>query len=97
MITNLVILAFIVGLLTVLVIVGAVIWFEDLKLKMTWWKWTLAGIWYVLLMFFILASFTFIGEGEAAAGWKSLAAEAVLMVVLGAGLFRILIAGREKV
>jgi hypothetical protein len=94
MITNLVILAFIAGLLTVLVIIGAVIWFEDLKLKMNWWKWTLAGIWYVLLMFFILASFTFMGEGEVAAGWKALAAEAVIMVVLGAGLVRILLAGR---
>jgi len=96
MITNLVILAFIAGLLTVLIIIGAVIWFEDLKLKLSWWKWTLAGIWYILLMFFILASFTFMGEGEVAAGWKSLAAEAVLMVVLGAGLFRILVSGRAK-
>lgn len=96
MITNLVVLAFIVGLLTVLVIIGAVVWFEDLKLKMTWWKWTLAGLWYVLLMFFILASFTFMGEGEVSAGWKSLAAEAVIMIILGVGLFRVLISGRAK-
>ena len=96
MITNLVVLSFIIGLLTVLVVIGAVIWFEDLKLKMNWWKWSLSGIWYVLLMFFILASFTFMGEGEQGAGWKSLGAEAVLMIVLGAGLVRILFAGREK-
>lgn len=96
MITNLVILAFIIGLLTVLVIIGAVVWFEDLKLKMNWWKWTLSALWYILLLFFILASFTFMGEGEVAAGWKSLAAEAILMIVLGVGLVRILLAGRDK-
>ena len=96
MITNLVILAFIVGLLTVPVIIGVVIWTTDLKLKMTWWKWVLTAIWYIMLMFFILASFTFMGEGEVSAGWKSLIAEAVLMIVLGAGLVRILLAGREK-
>jgi len=96
MITNLVVLAFIIGVLTVLVVIGAVVWFEDLKLNMKWWKWTLAGLWYLLLLFFILASFTFMGEGERAAGWKSLAVEAVIMIVLGAGLVRILIAGRNK-
>ncbi len=96
MITNLVILAFIIGLLTVLVIIGAVVWFEDLKLKMNWWKWTLSALWYILLLFFILASFTFMGEGEVAAGWKSLAAEAILMIVLGVALLRILLAGRDK-
>ncbi len=96
MITNLVILAFIIGLLTVLVIIGAVVWFEDLKLKMNWWKWTLSALWYILLLFFILASFTFMGEGEVAAGWKSLAAEAIIMIVLGVALLRILLAGRDK-
>ncbi|MDX2414939.1 MAG: hypothetical protein QNK33_07085 [Bacteroidales bacterium] len=96
MITNLVILAFIIGLLTVLIIIGAVVWFEDLKLKMSWWKWTLSALWYILLLFFILASFTFMGEGEISAGWKSLAAEAVIMVVLGVALIRILLAGRDK-
>ncbi len=96
MITNLVILAFIIGLLTVLVIIGAVVWFEDLKLKMNWWKWTLSALWYILLLFFILASFTFMGEGEVAAGWKSLAAETIIMIVLGVALLRILLAGRYK-
>ena len=59
MITNLVILAFIVGLLTVPVVIGAIEWSKYLKLKMTWWKWCLAAIWYVLLLFLILA------------GWRS--------------------------
>ena len=96
MITNLVILAFFVGLLTVLVIIGAVIWFEDLKLKMNWWKWTLAAIWYVLLLFLVLAAFTFIGEGEVSAGWKTLGAASVLMIVLGVALYRVLVSGRNR-
>ena len=97
MITNLVILAFTIGLLTIPVIIGAIFWARDLQLRMTWWKWTLAAIWYFLLLFFILVDFTFIGEGEAVAGWRGLAFQLVFMIILGAGLVRILFAGRKKV
>lgn len=96
MITNLVIFAFFVGLLTVPVIIGARKWACDLGLKMTWWKWTLSGLWYFLLLFFILAGFTFIGEGEAGAGWKTILAGLVIIIIFGAGLVRILLAGRVK-
>lgn len=95
MITNLVLLAFIIGLLTVPVIIGAIVWARDLQLRMTWWKWTLTAIWYILLLFFILVDFTFIGEGEAVAGWRGMPFQLVLMVILGAGLIRVLKAGRE--
>ena len=42
MITNLVIFAFIVGLLTGAVVVGAITWSKALGLKMSWWKWLLS-------------------------------------------------------
>lgn len=97
MISNLVILAFIIGGLTGPVVIGAIAMSKDLKLNMNWWKWLLTALWYVLLLFFILLDFTFIGEGEAGAGWKALAFESVLMLLLGTGLVRILFSGRGKV
>lgn len=96
MITDLVILAFVVGLLTVPVIIGMIEWFRHFKLRMTWWKWLLSAIWYLMLLFLVLAAFTFIGEGEPVAGWKLLGSSAVIIVILGAGLVRILLAGREN-
>ena len=95
MITNLVIFAFVVGLLTGGVVVGAATWAKALGLKMNWWKWVLLALWYVLLLFFLFAGFTFMGEGEVAAGWKTIGIAVVLMVILGAALVRILITGRK--
>jgi len=97
MISNTVIMFFIVGALTGLVVAGAIVWARDLRLKMKWWKWMLAALWYVLLNFFVLLDFTMIGEGEAAAGWKMLFFQLLFMIILGVGLGRVLLAGREKV
>jgi len=96
MISKLVIFAFITGLLTGGVVVGAITWFKELRLKLTWWKWLLFGVWYLLLLMLIFAAFTLIGEGEPAAGWKTLGIAAVVMVILGTGLFRLIVAGRNK-
>lgn len=90
MITNLVLFAFIVGLLGGAVAMGAIHWAKDLGLLMSWWKWLLSALWYLLLLFLLFAAFTFIGEGEAAAGWKTVGISVVLMVILGVGLARIL-------
>lgn len=96
MITHLVIFAFVTGLLSGMVIVGAVHWFRDLGLKMPWWKWLLAALWYGLLLFLVFAAFTLIGEGEPVAGWRVIGISAVVMVILGTGLARILLSGRKK-
>ena len=96
MITNLVVLSFVVGLLTGAVILGATSWAKALGLKMSWWKWLLSALWYILLLFLIFAAFTFMGEGEVLAGWKAIGISAVLMVILGAGLVRILLVGRSQ-
>jgi len=96
MINNTVIFAFIVGLLTGPVVYAAIYFAKDLKLKMYWWKWLLSALWYILLLFFILADFTLIGEGEPGAGWKLLAFQAILMFILAVGLFRLLKAGKES-
>jgi hypothetical protein len=96
MINNTVIFALIVGILTGPVVYASIFWAKDLKLKMNWWKWLLTAIWYVLLLFFILADFTLIGEGEPGAGWKFLAFQVIIMVILGVGLFRLLLTGKKK-
>lgn len=96
MITNTVIYFFIIGAVTGLVITAANNWAKDLRLKMTWWKWLLAALWYILLNFFVFLGFTFIGEGETAAGLRLLFFQAVLMIGLGMGLVRLIWAGREK-
>lgn len=95
MISNLVILAFIVGILTGPIVYGAIVWAKSLKLNMRWWKWMLTAMWYALLLFLVFLSFTFIGEGEPGAGWKVLVFSAVFMLILGAGLVRILLSGRK--
>ena len=95
MITNLVVLAFIVGLLTGAVVVGAASWAKALGLRMRWWKWLLFALWYFLLLFLLFAAFTFMGEGEVAAGWKTIGISLMILVILGAGLARILLAGRK--
>jgi hypothetical protein len=96
MITKLVIFAFITGLLSGAVVVGAIRWFKDLGFHMNWWKWLLSALWYLLVLTMVFAAFTFVGEGEHIAGWKTLGIATVLMVILGTGLFRLLAAGRGK-
>ena len=96
MITSFVIFAFIVGALMGLVIPAAVVWAKDLGLKMAWWKWLLAALWYILLGFSVLSAFTLVGEGEAVAGMRMFGFTLVVTIILGAGVLRILLAGREK-
>ena len=94
MITNLVIFAFIAGLLTGAVVFGAHSWAKALRLKMKWWKYLLSAIWYVLLLFLIFSAFTLLGEGEHRAGWLTMGISLVILVILGAGLARILLSDR---
>jgi hypothetical protein len=96
MITKLVILAFFTGLLSGAVAIGARYWAGALGLNMNWWKWLLSALWYILLLFSIFAAFTLMGEGETSAGWKVLGVAVVVLVVLGAGLARILLAKRKQ-
>lgn len=95
MITGTVVFAFISGALSGLVVMGAIVWAKSLGLMMTWWKWLLAVLWYLLLNFFVFLDFTMMGEGEAAAGLKMLLFQAIVMIILGVGLARLLWAGRK--
>ena len=94
--SNLVILAFIIGALSGLVVAAAIAWARDLGLKMNWWKWLSAGLWYILLIFSVLSSFTLIGEGEPSAGMRMIFFMGVITIILGVGVARVIFAGREK-
>lgn len=96
MLTDLVIYSFIIGALLGLVVPAAVIWSKDLGLKMTWWKWLLSAGWYLLLSGSVFAVFTLVGEGEARAGMKMLLFMTVVVIIMGVGLVRLLLRGREK-
>jgi len=96
MITTLELFVFLIGGFTGLIVAGAIAWTKDLGLKMTWWKWLLAALWYILLNFFVFLDFTLIGEGESGAGLKLLFVQAIFMIVLLVGLVRLLGAGRQK-
>jgi len=96
MITGTSIFFLIAGALTGLVIPAAAAGARDLGLGMRWWKWLLAGAWYLLLLFFVFMDFTIIGEGEPAAGMKMLLFQGVILIILGVGLVRVLRAGRKR-
>lgn len=88
---------FIMGMLFILVAVGAKAWAESLRLNMTWWKWVCALVWYALLNFTVAGPMTFIGENEAGAGGKLFLFSLVGTIILGVALWRILVSGREKI
>jgi hypothetical protein len=78
-----------------LVVAGAIVWVKDLGLKMTWWKWLLSILWYLLLNFAVLLAFTMMGEGETGAGWKLLLFFGIILIITGVGLVRLLLMGRK--
>lgn len=96
MITKVVIFAFFVGALTGPIVWAALALVKKFKLAMTWWKWMLAILWYFLLIFSVLLSFTMVGEGEEVAGMKILLFLGVILLILGVGLFRIILSRPKK-
>lgn len=85
----------IMGLLYALIGYGATLWAKDLGLKMTWWKWILFWIWFLLLSLSIAGGFTLIGENEMEAGLYFLGVSLFICIVLGVILWRILTVGRN--
>jgi hypothetical protein len=83
------------GILFVLVVAGAKVWFDDLGLKMNWWKWLLTILWFGLLNFSVAVPFTFAGENEPGAALRVLPFLIVPTLILGVGLWRVLIIDRE--
>ncbi len=61
----------VMGLLFALIIAGAPIWAQDLDLHVTWWKWCLAALWYVLLSFSFAGGFTLLEKKSQGRGTNS--------------------------
>jgi hypothetical protein len=85
----------IMGMLSVLVGVGAVTWAKDLGLKMNWWKWLLTFLWYVLVNLSVAVPMTFVGENEPGAAVRTFLPLLVIIIITGVGLWRVLAAGRQ--
>lgn len=77
----------VMGLVYAVLIVGARYWAQDVGLQMTWWKWLLVALWYVLLSFAFAGGFTLMGEREPKAGGRHLAFFLAIAVVLAALLW----------
>jgi hypothetical protein len=86
----------VMGLIYALVIVSAKTWAKDIGLKMNWWKWTLASLWYSFLSIGVAAGFTLLGEFETKAGYYFIAITLTVMTILGVGLWRLISTGRER-
>jgi hypothetical protein len=85
-----------VGAVSVLVVLGAKEWFKDADITMSWWKWLIFVIWYLILMMGLAAPFTLMGEGEVSAGWKMLLFSIPVLIITGFVVYRILKIGTEK-
>lgn len=77
----------VMGLIYAVMIAGAGYWAHDLGLSMTWWKWVLVALWYLLLSFAFAGGFTLMGEREGRAGQRHLGFFLAITVVCGAVLW----------
>ena len=75
-----------IGLIYALIIAGAPLWDQDLGLQMTWWKWILSALWYVLLSFMFEGGYTLLGEREPGAWYKFMGFHLIILIVSGAFL-----------
>lgn len=75
------------GILYAIMIAGAPSLADNLGLQMSWWKWILVALWYVLVTINLAAGFTLIGEKERGAGPKFMAASLIPLAILGVCLW----------
>lgn len=83
---------FLMGIVAVLVGAGFKAFAEDKGWELNWWKWLLSIIWYAIFSLSLMAWGTLIGENEASAGWKIGLVGLFIALVLGVGLWRLLVA-----
>jgi hypothetical protein len=77
------------GLVYAMIIAGAPYIAKDLGLQMTWWKWSLAALWYIILSIGVAAGFTVMGEREPGAAKYFFSITIVSMAILGSALWHI--------
>jgi hypothetical protein len=87
-------------LLNGVILTVVALWFKDFAegkgWAMTWWKWLLTGIWYLIFTTSFYAWGTLIGENFPGAGFKFFLLGFFVSLILGVGLWRLLAAGSKK-
>lgn len=78
------------GILLVLIVFAVNYFAEDRGWIMSWWKWLLMGIWYLIFSTSFYAWGTLIGENFPGAGFWTLLSGLFVSVILGVGLWRLL-------
>jgi hypothetical protein len=86
---------FIEGVIFCLAVIGFKIWMEDRGVPMPFWKWGLLGIWVLLFGFTIAFVGTSLGEKEPKAALLGGIVFGLITVILGVGLWRILLIGKK--
>ena len=81
---------FLNGIIFVVIVFALKAFAEDKGWKMTWWKWLLSGIWYLIFCTGLYAWGTLIGENFPTAGFRFFLFNTFLSLILGVGLWRLL-------
>ncbi len=84
------------GMVSIIVIVGVKAWTDSLRVKMTWWKWAISVVWYVGFLFSVAVPATFMGEGEVAAGGKMIIFSVLPAILMGFGVWRVINADSKE-
>lgn len=79
---------FFMGIIAILTGAGFKVFADDRGWVMTWWKWALSFIWYIIFSLSIFSYGTLAGESEGSAGVKVLLLGFFVCIVYGAGLLR---------
>jgi hypothetical protein len=84
---------FVEGILCCVMVLGARTWAQDRAIALPWWKWFAFAVWVLLAGFTIAFIGTSFGEGEATAAVRGGLLFGLVVVLAGAGLWRIWLIG----
>jgi len=87
---------FVEGILAVIVVLGLHAYLKDKAIPTPWWKWLVLAIWVLIAGITIAFVGTSVGENEMVAATKGGIIFGAISIVLGVGVWRILVAGKTR-
>ena len=81
---------FLNGIIFVVIVFALKAFAEDKGWAMSWWKWLLTGIWYLIFSTGFYAWGTLIGENFPMPGFRFFLFNTFISLILGVGLWRLL-------
>jgi len=87
---------FIEGILFCVVVIGVKTWAVDRSIPMPYWKWLALSAWILLFGFTVAFIGTSLGENEPTAAVKGGILFGIIVIISGAGLWRLITSGSEK-